>query len=193
MLFIQPWGFDVAEINVPVRDLARRRRPPTPSLSHAEALAAKIPGAELIVWTGMGHLTSIERGKDVLGHLMAASRLMQKLFVLFHAFLYRILGGRGVGNPRAAPMKLLTTTGRKSGKEGANTPPMYFDDGDDLFLIASNGGRYADPLWYLNLRDNPNVKARIWHGRALARRPHRDRSRARPPAAQGCRAGLQGV
>ena len=85
---------------------------------------------------------------------------MQKLFASFHTFLYRILRGRGVGKMGAAPILLLTTTGRKTGKE-RETPLMYFNDGDDLFLIASNGGRDAHPLWYLNLRDNPNVKVRI--------------------------------
>jgi pimeloyl-ACP methyl ester carboxylesterase len=68
-LFVQPWGFDVREITVPVviwHGDDDRNAP----LAHAQALADKIPNAELIVWTGMGHLTSIERGRDVLSHLV---------------------------------------------------------------------------------------------------------------------------
>lgn len=72
-MFVQPWGFDVSEIRVPVviwHGDDDRNAP----LAHAQALAAKIPDAELIVWSGMGHLTAIERGKDVLEKLVAAAR-----------------------------------------------------------------------------------------------------------------------
>ena len=34
----------------------------------------RIPGAELIEWSGMGHLTSIERGKDILSRLLEVAR-----------------------------------------------------------------------------------------------------------------------
>jgi pimeloyl-ACP methyl ester carboxylesterase len=70
-LFVQPWGFDVSEISVPVviwHGDDDRNAP----LAHAQALAAKIPNAELIVWTGMGHLTSLERMKDVFVKLIDA-------------------------------------------------------------------------------------------------------------------------
>ena len=68
-LFVQPWGFDPAEITVPVvlwHGSDDRNAP----LSHAQALAAKIPNAELVEWADMGHLTSLERAKDILGHLI---------------------------------------------------------------------------------------------------------------------------
>lgn len=47
---------------------------------------------------------------------------------------------------------LLTTVGRKSGKE--RTTPLFFTrDGDRLVVIASFGGSDTHPAWYLNLRD----------------------------------------
>jgi len=85
---------------------------------------------------------------------------MQKLFMRVHAFWYRLLGGRLVGKMGKAPILLLTTTGRKSGQP-REAPLMYFEDGDDLYLIASNGGRPHHPAWYLNLRDNPKVEVQI--------------------------------
>jgi pimeloyl-ACP methyl ester carboxylesterase len=68
-LFVQPWAFDVSEIGVPVVIFHGDDDRNAP-LSHAQALAAKIPNAELVVWTGMGHLTSLERMKDVFGRLV---------------------------------------------------------------------------------------------------------------------------
>jgi pimeloyl-ACP methyl ester carboxylesterase len=68
-MFVKPWGFDVSEIKVPVviwHGDDDRNAP----LSHAQALAAAIPHAELVVWTGMGHLTAIDRLDDVLGRLL---------------------------------------------------------------------------------------------------------------------------
>lgn len=72
-MFVQPWGFDVAEITVPVVIFHGDDDRNAP-LSHAQALADRIPDAELVVWTGMGHLTSIERSKDVLAHVMEIAR-----------------------------------------------------------------------------------------------------------------------
>ena len=68
-LFVQPWGFDVSEIKRPVvlwHGDDDRNAP----LSHAQALADKMPDAELVVWTGMGHLTAFERLDEILQKLL---------------------------------------------------------------------------------------------------------------------------
>jgi deazaflavin-dependent oxidoreductase (nitroreductase family) len=49
------------------------------------------------------------------------------------------------------PILLLTTRGRKSGKE-RTTPLMYGRDGDNFVLIASVGGASRNPAWYWNVR-----------------------------------------
>ena len=49
------------------------------------------------------------------------------------------------------PILLLTTKGRKSGKE-RTTPLMYTRDGGNLVLIASVGGAPRNPGWYWNLQ-----------------------------------------
>ena len=56
----------------------------------------------------------------------------------------------------AAPTLLLTTIGRKSGKE-FTTPVNGMRDGDSYLVVASLAGYDALPHWYLNLEKNPRV------------------------------------
>ncbi|HEV2811850.1 MAG TPA: nitroreductase family deazaflavin-dependent oxidoreductase [Solirubrobacteraceae bacterium] len=55
------------------------------------------------------------------------------------------------------PSALLTHTGAKSGLE-RTTPILYFSDGDDVVLVASNGGQPRHPGWLHNLRVHPEVQ-----------------------------------
>lgn len=80
-----------------------------------------------------------------------------------HRAIYRLSGGRVGGAFGKAPVLLLTTTGRKSGRRRTQ-PLLYARDGDRYVVIASKGGAAAHPLWYLNLRANPAATVTI--GRA---------------------------
>jgi len=51
---------------------------------------------------------------------------------------------------------ILTTVGRKSGML-RRTPLIRVHDGDDYLVVASQGGARKNPVWYLNLLDNPEV------------------------------------
>lgn len=55
---------------------------------------------------------------------------------------------------------LLTTVGRKSGKE-RSTPLMYLEDGPALAVVASNLGSDKPPAWWLNLQANPIARVRL--------------------------------
>lgn len=55
---------------------------------------------------------------------------------------------------------LLTTTGRRSGKE-RTVPLSYVSDGEDLVIVASNGGSDRDPVWWLNLRADPRADVQV--------------------------------
>jgi deazaflavin-dependent oxidoreductase (nitroreductase family) len=55
---------------------------------------------------------------------------------------------------------LLTTRGRKSGKL-RRTALIYGRDGDRYLLVASNGGQPHNPLWYLNLLEEPRVEVQV--------------------------------
>ena len=64
------------------------------------------------------------------------------------------------------------------------TATLYLRDGDRVILPASFGGRRDNPLWYLNLKDNPDVQVQIWAQRLhLTARDATDAERERywPP------------
>lgn len=67
-----------------------------------------------------------------------------------------------------SPVLLLTTTGRKSGRQ-ITTPLFYLADGygQNMVLVASNGGARKHPSWWLNLQANPRAIAEV-RGRKLA-------------------------
>jgi deazaflavin-dependent oxidoreductase (nitroreductase family) len=77
-----------------------------------------------------------------------------------HIALYRRTGGRIGGRFRGAPCLLLTVTGRKSGQP-RTAPLMYGRDGDDYVIIASKGGMPKPPVWWLNLRSNPEAEIEV--------------------------------
>jgi deazaflavin-dependent oxidoreductase (nitroreductase family) len=59
-----------------------------------------------------------------------------------------------------APSLLLTTRGRRSGKL-RRTALYYGQDGDSFVVVASNGGAAKDPLWYLNVVEDPRVHVQV--------------------------------
>jgi deazaflavin-dependent oxidoreductase (nitroreductase family) len=75
-----------------------------------------------------------------------------------HRWLYRTSGGRVGANwaNDRMPVLLLTTKGRRTGKE-RTWPVGYMRDGDACVIIASNGRFAAHPAWYHNLTAEPRV------------------------------------
>lgn len=76
-----------------------------------------------------------------------------------HSFWYRALRGRLVGNAMA-PVVLLTTTGRRSGKP-RTTPLFGIRDGDAVVVVGSNAGGDSHPDWYRNLRAHPVATVQV--------------------------------
>jgi len=68
--------------------------------------------------------------------------------------------GKVGGNFAGAPLLLLHTTGKKSGKPHV-VPVMYLKDGDRYLVFGSKGGHDYHPHWFLNLKAHPDVKAEI--------------------------------
>lgn len=89
-----------------------------------------------------------------------ARQLISRVMTGTHAAIYRASDGKVAGRMFDSPLLLLTTTGRKTGKEWT-TPLMYVEDGENLVVIASNGGAPHHPAWYLNLKANPEVRVRV--------------------------------
>ncbi len=78
-----------------------------------------------------------------------------------NTWLYRLSGGRITGRfPGGAPVLLLTTVGRKSGRP-RTAPLLYLADGDDFVVVASKGGMSHHPLWFKNLEAEPRVEVEV--------------------------------
>jgi deazaflavin-dependent oxidoreductase (nitroreductase family) len=73
-----------------------------------------------------------------------------------HSAIYRASKGKVAGSMGGRPVSLLTTTGRRSGKQHT-TPVMTFPHEGGLVIVASNGGSDRMPSWYYNLSAHPEV------------------------------------
>jgi len=90
-----------------------------------------------------------------------------KAMSIAHTWLYRHTGGRlgkkwhvGSALRNGVPVCLLTTTGRKSGQP-RTVPLLHMADGENVILVASQGGLPTNPAWYHNLRANPEVTVQL--------------------------------
>ena len=91
------------------------------------------------------------------------SPLADKVFRLLsagHTAVYQATGGRLGGKIQGSPVLLLETTGRKTGKK-RTTPLLYLPDGRDMVIVASKGGAAKPPVWWLNLRANPETEVQV--------------------------------
>ena len=73
--------------------------------------------------------------------------------------LYRRTGGR-LSLTGRAPVLLLTTTGRRTGK-ARTVPLLYLRDGDHLVICNVNPGFERPNPWVLNLRAQPHAQVQI--------------------------------
>ena len=87
-------------------------------------------------------------------------KMMMRMIAGTHEFWYRLSGGWIGGRFGRAPILLLTTKGRKSGRQ-RTTPLVYLPDGENMVIIASNGGSDRHPEWWLNLRSEPKAEVQV--------------------------------
>ncbi|MGE2726990.1 nitroreductase family deazaflavin-dependent oxidoreductase [Mycolicibacterium pulveris] len=92
-----------------------------------------------------------------------------------HVWVYRRTGGRiganwrvGAGLKKPVPTLLLEHIGRKTGRRLVS-PLVFIRDGDDVIVVASQGGRDTDPQWYRNLVANPDAHIEIGSDRRPVR------------------------
>lgn len=64
----------------------------------------------------------------------------------------------GVAGP--VPTLILTTTGRRSGRQYLN-PLIFGEHGGSCVVVASKGGAPAHPAWYVNLAAIPEVGVQV--------------------------------
>jgi deazaflavin-dependent oxidoreductase (nitroreductase family) len=87
----------------------------------------------------------------------AGFRLMNRI----HKGVLRVSGGRWPKDLFGMAAVELHTIGRKSGLPRASMLASPIHDESRVILVASKGGNEHDPLWYGNLRANPDVEVTI--------------------------------
>ena len=75
-------------------------------------------------------------------------------------WLVRVSGGHVDSALGTIPVGVLHVRGARSGVE-RKVPLLYFNDGEDVILIASSYGRPKFPAWYYNLLANPDVRLEV--------------------------------
>jgi deazaflavin-dependent oxidoreductase (nitroreductase family) len=70
---------------------------------------------------------------------------------------YESSGGTSGTTMNGLPVVILTTLGTKSGKI-RKTPLMRVEDGGEYAVVASLGGAPKHPVWYYNVKSNPEVE-----------------------------------
>lgn len=70
---------------------------------------------------------------------------------------YEGSGGTRGTTMQGMPVIILTTLGNKSGKI-RKTPLMRVEDGGEYAVVASLGGAPKHPVWYYNVKTNPDVE-----------------------------------
>jgi deazaflavin-dependent oxidoreductase (nitroreductase family) len=68
--------------------------------------------------------------------------------------------GRVGGYFEGAPLLLVHTIGRRTGKERVK-PVMYLKDRERYLIFASKGGSDTNPDWYHNLKSHPDVQIEV--------------------------------
>lgn len=89
-------------------------------------------------------------------------------FIEFHGKIYNETGGKEghivdvtyVGGPGYLPTLLLQTKGRKSGKI-STLPLLYGIFRGEWVVAGSKGGAPTHPAWYLNLREQDEVRFQV--------------------------------
>jgi deazaflavin-dependent oxidoreductase (nitroreductase family) len=88
------------------------------------------------------------------------STALQHALTTIHTFIYSSTNGAIGGRMMNCPVLLLTTKGRKTNKQ-RTVPLLYLADGDNVVLVASNGGATKHPTWWLNLQSNPEAQIQV--------------------------------
>ena len=98
--------------------------------------------------------------RRAVGRLLSTkpgAALHRMLAAPIDAPLMRLTRGHASTAFGKVPFVVLRTTGARSGAQ-RDVPLVYFTDGDDVILIASNYGQAKHPGWYHNLLKHPECE-----------------------------------
>ena len=78
---------------------------------------------------------------------------VRNLVTRTHSLLFRATGGRFGRKLYGAPVLVLETRGRRTGK-ARTVPLLYIEDAGDWVVMASSGGDPLHPAWFKNLESD---------------------------------------
>jgi len=105
----------------------------------------------------------------VYTRLSTTSAWALKAFGKLNVPLYRASRGRLFGKFDRAPVLLLTTVGRRSGRP-RTAPVVYLAaESERLIVVGSNAGHRTVPAWSLNLEANPDAEVELGSDRRKVR------------------------
>jgi deazaflavin-dependent oxidoreductase (nitroreductase family) len=123
---------------------------------------------------------------------LAVHRGLDRWLSPLGVFVFRRTKG-GIAKPWKVDALLLTTHGRRSGRD-RTVVLQYFPDGQSMIVAAANDGGRSHPSWYFNLRADPSASVEVagrsipvvaaelppdeaaaWWSRILARDPSYER------------------
>ena len=85
------------------------------------------------------------------------ARAVMKLYTRLNVFVYRTSSGRLMSRfPNGSPICLVTMRGARTGRRRV-VPLIHVPHGDDVLLVASQGGMHANPAWFHNLMACPEI------------------------------------
>jgi deazaflavin-dependent oxidoreductase (nitroreductase family) len=105
------------------------------------------------------------------------ARTVGRRFSRLHSLLNRATRGRLFDSWFGAPVLVLETTGRKTGRV-RRVPVLYLRDGDSFVVVASNGGLDRFPAWWLNLEASGRATVELDGDRREVRARPADREAA---------------
>lgn len=79
-----------------------------------------------------------------------------KIFTKAHKLLRAITGTRFLNTLGGDEVCFVKMTGAKSGRS-LTVPLMYVPHGENVLLVASQGGNDKNPVWYHNLVKHPDI------------------------------------
>lgn len=113
----------------------------------------------------MGRFSLPEQKPDGLDSPITAK--VMKYAAKAQVAVFRLTGGRvgstwriGAGFRKPVPTLLLEHRGRRSGRL-FTTPLLYLRDGEDVVIVASQGGLPKHPQWYHNLLAQPGTRIHL--------------------------------
>lgn len=84
-------------------------------------------------------------------------RKVMKLYTRFNVWVYKKSNGKLLKNfPGGFPICIVTMVGRKSG-QAREVALIHLPMGDNKLLVASQGGMDKHPVWYHNIKANPDI------------------------------------